>query len=284
MTSVSVVIATADRPGPLARCLAAVAALDPPRDALEVIVVDDGGSAQPGLPEGLPIRLLRSHRAGPGAARNIGAAAAEGDLLAFTDDDCLPDPGWLRALCAATRPGAMIGGRTVNALPDNRFAAASQHIQDLVYAHYNRDPERARFFATNNLAVPRDDFLALGGFDVASFPFASEDRDLCDRWRASGRTLRSAPDAVVRHAHDLDLRGFVRQHVAYGRGAARYHRARALRGTGRLRDEAAFHLDTSLWLQTARLRPAGRAARMVPLLALWQAANAAGYLLERRAG
>jgi GT2 family glycosyltransferase len=283
VTSVSVVIATADRPGPLAGCLAAVAALDHPREALEVIVVDDAGSARPD-PHGLPVRLLRGERGGPGAARNIGAAAAEGDLLAFTDDDCLPEPGWLRALCAAARPDTMIGGRTLNALPHNRFAAASQHIQDLVYAHYNRDPEHARFFATNNVAVPRDAFLALGGFDVASFPFASEDRDLCDRWRASGRGLRSAPDAIVRHAHDLDLRGFVRQHVAYGRGAARYHQARARRGTGRLRDEAAFHLDTSLWLRTARLRPAGRAAGMVPLLALWQAANAAGYLLERRAG
>ncbi len=229
MTSVSVVIATADRPGPLARCLAAVAALEHPRDALEVIVVDDGGSIHPQPVDGLRVRLLRRERGGPGAARNDGAQAAEGELLAFTDDDCLPEPGWLRALCAASAespPGTMIGGRTVNALAANRFAGTSQHIQDLVYAHYNRDAERARFFATNNLAVPRDAFLALGGFDVAAFPFASEDRDLCDRWRASSRDLRSASDAVVHHAHDLDLRGFVRQHVAYGRGAARYHRAR----------------------------------------------------------
>ena len=285
MTSVSIVIATADRPGPLARCLTAVAALEHPRDELEVIVVDDGGGADLELPAGgLPVRLLRRERGGPGAARNDGARAAAGELLAFTDDDCLPEPAWLRELCAAARgaaPGTMVGGRTVNALAGNRFAEASQHIQDLVYAHYNRDPEHARFFATNNLAVPRDAFLALGGFDVATFPFASEDRDLCDRWRASGRGLRSAPGAVVRHAHDLDLRGFVRQHVAYGRGAARYHRARALRGTGRLRDETSFHLDRSLWLRTARLRPARRAAAMVPLLALWQAANAAGFLLER---
>ncbi|MEO8690268.1 MAG: glycosyltransferase [Solirubrobacteraceae bacterium] len=284
MTSVSVVIATADRPGPLARCLAAVAALEHPRDALEVIVVDDGGSIHPQPVDGLRVRLLRRERGGPGAARNDGAQAAEGELLAFTDDDCLPEPGWLRALCAVSAEspsGTMIGGRTVNALAANRFAETSQHIQDLVYAHYNRDAERARFFATNNLAVPRDAFLALGGFDVAAFPFASEDRDLCDRWRASGRDLRSASDAVVHHAHDLDLRGFVRQHVAYGRGAARYHRARARRGTGRLRDDAAFHLDRSLWLRTARLRPARRAAEITALLALWQAANATGYLLEK---
>jgi len=124
----------------------------------------------------------------------------------------------------------------------------------------------------------------LGGFDASGFPFASEDRDFCDRWLASGRTLRYAPDAVVRHAHDLDLPGFVAQHVAYGRGAARYQRVRAARGTGRLRDDTSFHLDRSLWLRTLRLRPRRRAARTVALLALWQGASAAGYPLERSAG
>jgi GT2 family glycosyltransferase len=171
----------------------------------------------------------------------------------------------------------------VNELTSNPFAEASQHIQQLVYEHYNANPERARFFASNNLAVPRDAFEELGGFDSERFPGASEDRDFCDRWLASGRTLRYAPAAVVRHAHDLDLRGFVRQHVEYGRGAARYQRARAARGTGRMRDDLPFHVNRSLWAQTLGLRPAWRAASMAGLLALWQVANAAGYALERRA-
>jgi GT2 family glycosyltransferase len=227
------------------------------------------------------VRVVRHASArGPAAARNTGARHASGDVLAFTDDDCMPEPGWLRALVPAVRPGVAAGGRTVNALAANRFADASQHIVDLVYAHYNR--RAARFCASNNLALRAEDFAAVGGFDEDRFPFASEDRDLCDRWRASGRTLRLVPQAVVHHAHELDLRGFVAQHLAYGRGAARYHAARAARGTGRLRDETPFHLDPSLYLRTLRLRPAGRAARLAALLSLWQAANAAGYLLERR--
>lgn len=273
---VSVVVPTAGRPAPLARCLQALRALDHPH---EVVVVDDGGGAE--VPEG--VRLVRHRRRqGPGAARNTGAAHARGEVLAFTDDDCLPQPGWLRTLAAHTARGVAAGGRTVNALPHNHFADASQHIVDLVYAHYNRDGARPRFLASNNLAVRRDDFLAVGGFDAARFPFASEDRDFCDRWRAAGHELRYAGDAVVRHAHDLDLAGFVAQHLAYGRGAARYHRARRRRGTGRLRDDAPFHADPALWLRTLRLRPARRAARTVALLSLWQAANAAGYALERR--
>jgi glycosyltransferase involved in cell wall biosynthesis len=275
---VSVVVPTAGRPAQLARCLAALRAQDEPDGGFEIVVAIDGDETTPD-PDGARV-VRHARRRGPGAARNTGAVAARGEVLAFTDDDCVPDRGWLAALLAGLGPGAAVGGRTVNALGANRFADASQHIVDLVYAHYNRDERAARFLASNNLAVRRDDFLAVGGFDAGAFPFASEDRDLCDRWRASGRTLRLVPEAVVRHAHELDLAGFVAQHLAYGRGAARYHRARRARGTGRLRDDLPFHLDPSLYVHTARLRPRRRAARVAALLPLWQAANAAGYALE----
>jgi glycosyltransferase involved in cell wall biosynthesis len=264
MTRVSVIVPTADRPQQLAGCLAALRAQDSDGLEIELVVIDDSAE----------------HR-GPGAARNDGAQQATGEVLAFTDDDCRPDRGWLRALVARVEPGVAAGGRTVNALADNPYAAASQHIQDLVYAHYNRDPDAAQFFASNNLAMTRADFLAVGGFDAAMFPFASEDRDFSDRWRASGRTLRYAPDAVVEHAHGLTLRSYVRQHLAYGRGAARYHRARGERGTGRLRDDMSFHRDLSLYRRTLELRPRRRALRTAGLLAVWQVANAAGFGLER---
>jgi GT2 family glycosyltransferase len=279
--SVSVVVPTKDRPRQLRECLQALGRLDYPRERLEVIVVDDGGTFDLGH-VGEAVLLRHQHSLGPGAARNTGAQAAEGDMLAFTDDDCLPERDWLRELMAAVASGSAAGGRTVNALTANPYARASQHIQDLVYAHFNARPEAARFLASNNLALARDAFLELGGFDADRFPEASEDRDLCDRWLASGRTLRYAPGAVVHHAHELDLAGFVRQHVAYGRGAARYQRARAARGTGRLRDDASFHLNAALWRQTMALRPARRAAGMAVLLGIWQAANLLGYVSEGR--
>jgi GT2 family glycosyltransferase len=286
---VSVVVPTKDRPDQLAACLRALGELAHPRERLEVVVVDDGGSAdlepaRAGVPPDLTVSVIRQEARGPGGARNRGAEAAEGELLAFTDDDCLPDPHWVEELAAALEdaPGTACGGRTLNALPGNPFAEASQHVQDLVYAHYNANPEAARFFASNNLAVPRDAFRELGGFDAERFPRASEDRDLCDRWIASGRALRYASAAVVHHTHDLDLPGFARQHLAYGRGAARYHRARAERGTGRMRDDVPFHLNRALWARTLKMVPRRRAAATAALLGVWQIANAAGYVLERR--
>ena len=282
--SVSVVVPTRDRPRALQRCLHALAALDHPRERLEVVVVDDGGTADlsealRAPADGLRVRVLRQAHGGPAGARNAGADAADGQILAFTDDDCAPAPDWLRALLGALAPGphVAVGGRTVNGLTSNPFAAASQAVQDLVYAHYNADPAAAGFVASNNLAMHRAGFRAVGGFDGARFPGASEDRDLCDRWRAAGRRLVYADAAVVWHFHDLSLGGFCRQHVGYGRGAARFHAARQERGTGRLRDELGFHANHALWRAALRDGSLGRLA----LLALWQACNAAGYAAER---
>jgi len=280
--SVSVIVPTRRRPLALARCLAALAQLDHPAERLEVIVADDGGTLGPfSPPEGQRVRILRMAWRGPAAARNAAAAVAEGDVVAFTDDDCEPDRGWLRELLPAISAGVAGGGHTTNRLPDNAYAATSQHVQDLVYAHFNCRPADARFIASNNLAVPRADFAAVGGFDGRRFRGAAEDRDFCDRWRASGGRLVYVPEAVVRHAHDLDLPGFWRQHFGYGRGAACFHAARAARGSGRLRDDMPFHFDPALWRATFELRPRRRAARTAALLMVWQVANATGFACER---
>src|SRR5690606_38106253 len=143
---VSVVVPTYRRPGLLARCLAALAAQDFDPNAYEVIVVDDEPSeatdrvvrlhaerfaldrdtsrVRPGAPpaasaaqleasqSGPRIRYLAMPRnSGPAAARNLGWRAAEAPVIAFTDDDCLPQPGWLREGLAALGDAAGATGR-----------------------------------------------------------------------------------------------------------------------------------------------------------------------------
>jgi glycosyltransferase involved in cell wall biosynthesis len=285
---ISVVIPTRSRPDALRRCLQALAAQSHPRERFEVIVVDDG-SAQPlddvaaALRDSLPLTLLRQANAGPGAARNRGAAVARGALLAFTDDDCLPDANWLAALARqhAATPADLLGGRLVNHDPGNPYAEASQCILDGAYRFYAGGPDPGRFFASSNLAVPAAGFAALGGFDSA-FRIASEDRDLCARWAASGRALRFVEDAVVRHAPRLDLARFARQHFNYGRGAFRYNRARSRRGAGRAPQGLATH---GRFLRTVGAgfagRPPAERLRLGALLLLWQGLTVAGYLREQ---
>lgn len=283
----SVIVPTYARPRQLALCLEALAGLDFSHDQFEVVVVDDGSPTPPrevtaSFADRLSITLLTQPNAGPGAARNTGAAHARGQFLAFTDDDCTPEKGWLSRLEAAFReaPDCLLGGRTVNRLTGNAYAAASQVIVDAAYAFYNDDSASARFFASNNMAVPADRFRQSGGFDVA-FRIASEDRELCDRWRHTGGRLVYVPDAVVFHAHPLTFLGFCRQHFSYGRGARRYHRLRARRRSGRLSADMGFHARLPRLVRPSLSRlPWRQAAVVVGLLGVWQVANALGFFYE----
>ena len=278
----SVVVPTFQRPDRLAACLDALRAQDAAAagHAFEVVIVDDGSEprvdpalcADPG--QAHAIRLLRQANAGPAAARNRGAREARGRLLAFTDDDCRPAPGWLSALIAASaaEEAALLGGRTVNGETDNVFSAASQDLIGFL------DAEDQRYFASNNIACAREAFFALGGF-ASGFPLAGgEDRDLGLRWGASGRPLRRVPDAVVAHHHALTPRGFWRQHANYGRGA-RHLRARGAEGGGHAFASLAWYAALVSWPLRTRQE---RGWRRAGLLAAAQLATAWGFATPNR--
>jgi glycosyltransferase involved in cell wall biosynthesis len=270
----------------LADCLRSLAALEYPRDRFEVIVVDDGGGSPldtrvaPFAAE-LDITLIRQPNGGPSAARNTGAARARGEFLAFTDDDCRVEPGWLSALAHVLldQPECMVGGHTVNAAPD-LCSITSQLIVDVVYRHYNTDPRHARFVASNNVALPARDYRDVGGFDPAFR--SAEDRDLCDRWRHQGRHIVYSAEARVHHDRPMNVHAFCLQHFAYGRGAERFHRQRSARGSGTLLVESKFHLDVLNWLWHPLTQvPLRQAPAVAALLGLWQVANLAGFFWEK---
>jgi len=287
LPSCTVVIPTRRRPQLLTNCLRALAASEYPSSRLEVIVVDD--DTQPttrttvdAARDRLEVTLLESRSRGPAAARNAGARHGRGDVLAFTDDDCRVDPGWLAALASrvVAGPAEGAGGHAVNELKDNHWSSLSQTIVDLVYAHYNEDFEHARFVTTNNLAVRAEAFRRVGGFDE-SFRTA-EDRDFCRRWRAAGLELAYAPDAVVRHMHELTLGTFMRQHFAYGRGAFRFHRRARGAGDAQVAATARFYASLPRLLPQVARENGSSSSRLgfAADIAVWQAVNAAGFAWE----
>jgi glycosyltransferase involved in cell wall biosynthesis len=292
MTAVrwSVVVPTYDRPRQIAACLKSLGTLTPPSGGFEIIVVNDGGRAPP--PEaverarhGAPARVtvLTQENQGPAVARNTGAERAQGEWLAFTDDDCLPDPGWLLQLDRVTSgsPDILLGGRTTNAFEDNIYSVASQLLTDLTSAYFDGGAA-GRFYNSNNMAVPRDAFLKAGGFDVR-LPKAGEDREFSDRWSARGQPTRTVEYAVVHHAHDLTLLSFLRQHFTYGRAASEYRRIRADAGRP-VRVEPRFYLRSLRYAGT--VARGLRAAALSTLIFLAHGAYGAGLLLEtiRRGG
>jgi GT2 family glycosyltransferase len=286
-----VIVPTHRRPTQLAECVRALAALDYPRDAFEVIVVHDGEPAQAietvpnncGL-SGLSLRFVNQPSGGPAMARNTGASCATGTYLVFTDDDCAPAPDWLTRLERHfdTSPESAIGGLTVNALGAIVYSAASQLLIDYLYDYFHVAQTGARFFTTNNLAVAARGFRELKGFD-GSFPFAGgEDREFCERWQRSGRQILYADDVRVYHSHRLDLPGFVRQHFNYGRGADFLHVSRA-RHTGdsllpKL-EPATFYINLVRFPFTRGLR--WKAIPLAALMCLSQVAYGTGYFSER---
>jgi glycosyltransferase involved in cell wall biosynthesis len=281
----TIVIPTYRRPRQLGELLRALRELEYPTTRFEIVVVDDGGGLPADFPapfQDLNLRILSQPNAGPAAARNFGASVAEGQFLAFTDDDCRPSEHWLRALAAhfTNHPECGAGGRTINVLTRNIFSSASQLLLDYVYLYYNKDAYSATFFASNNFAVPTNPFRELGGFDTSFRRAAGEDREFCDRWVWSGRALHCVPDALVHHAHPLSLIRYLRQHFNYGVGAHAYHRARAARGAGSFRPDPQFY--SRLLGFPLRREGVGRGSVLALLFLLSQVATVAGYCRRPR--
>lgn len=283
----SIVIPTYNRSDRLKNCLGAIAQLDYPRDRFEVIVVDDGSqnSMEPVIAPFrslIHLRLIRQDNAGPAKARNVGAATANGTFLVFTDDDCTPTIDWLTALEArfAQFPNSLVGGYTLNALPENLYSTASQSLIDYLYQYYSPEQNSSTFFASNNFALPTQRFQEIGGFDT-SFPLAAgEDREFCDRWSCHGYPMVYAPEAQVYHAHYLTLFKFWRQHFNYGRGAFCFHQVRAHRVGDRIKVEPLpfyFNLLTYPLSQPSK----HQALLIAPLLMVSQVANVVGFFWER---
>ena len=283
----SIIIPTYRRPAQLTACLRSLVRCNYPRNRLQVIVVDEGSGTPPRAAIApfsgqIDLAMIELGSGGVARARNFGARHARGDYLAFIDDDCAATSDWLSALASGltSAPGCAVCGRTVNALPQRMTSEASQMRLDYLNLHYNTGPERDRFIAVNNLAVPAPGFRELGGFDE-SFPLArGEERDFCGRWVSSGRKLIYAADAVVLDAHTPTVLTFLREHFANGLGAYSFQRARARRGEEELRNEpVGFYWDL-VTFPFAR-RAGWRAPLLAGLIAVSQCASAVGYCWAR---
>ena len=284
----SIVIPTYNRPVELTVCLRGLLRLDYPKDRLEVIVVDDGGAVLldrivAPFREPLHLTLIRQENAGATTARNTGAAAAKGNFLVFTDDDCEFAPDWLKSLAARfhASPRAMVGGAVLNKLPDNIASTASHLLLKFVLEYYNEGIGKTGFLSGNNQAVPASGFRAIGGFDEVFPPgVGADDRELCDRWVDFGRPLVYAPEARIYHPYVYTLRGFVRQHFKNGRGAWYFRRIRAKRNR-RVEVEPLHSFYGKLLRYPLEQKCGLKTPLFVFLLAISQIANGSGFYWEK---
>lgn len=196
MPRVSVVIPHYSDVESLAKCLAALDRQTVRPD--EIVVADNNSPSGPA-----PIEAVIAGRAklvvvpekGAGPARNGGVAAASGELLAFTDCDCVPEPGWLEAGLAALNDADFVGG-AMRVLVEREDRMTGPEAFERVFAFDNRDYVlRKGFTVTANLFCPRALFDRVGGFRVG----VSEDLEWCLRAREAGYRIGYAADAIVGH-------------------------------------------------------------------------------------
>jgi GT2 family glycosyltransferase/ABC-type thiamine transport system ATPase subunit len=204
-------------------CLTAVAALDYPD--YEAIVVDDGSTddtAETARAHG--VRVISTPNRGLSSARNTGAKAATGEIVAYCDDDAMPDPHWLTYLATTymSTEHAAVGGPNIAPLDDGAVADCIANAPGCAIHVLLSDTE-AEHIPGCNSSFRRDALLEVGGFDP-QFRVAGDDVDLCWRLQDRGWTIGFNAAAMVWHHRRGSVGAFWRQQRSYGRAEAMLER------------------------------------------------------------
>jgi glycosyltransferase involved in cell wall biosynthesis len=195
---VSVIIPALNEEEMAGRCLGSLAESHFPLDAFEVVLVDNGSTdrtvevAQSFMPR-LRLTILRRPGVNISALRNLGAAAAKGNILAFLDADCLVPPDWMEKACChlASEDAGVIGG-SIDIPEDSRWVARSWYR-----VGYAPQDGEVTYVPSGNMLIRRACFRRIGGFNESLK--TSEDCELCLRARAAGLTVQAISEMAVVH-------------------------------------------------------------------------------------
>jgi GT2 family glycosyltransferase len=225
LPKVSVVVATYNGARTLKACLESLARLNYPD--YEVVLVDDGSTdntpqivAEFAEKAGPFFRFLRQANEGLSAARNTGIAAATGEVVAFTDDDCRADEDWLHYLVGDLLRGDFAGIGGHNFLPtDDSPVAAAVMASPGGPAHVMLNDREAEHVPGCNMAFWKHALVEISGFDPI-FTKAGDDVDVCWRLQERGRHLGFSPAGVVWHCRRSTVPAYFKQQSGYGEAEA----------------------------------------------------------------
>jgi glycosyltransferase involved in cell wall biosynthesis len=236
---VSLIIATRDRCRQLERCLDAVARLQFERP-WELVIVDNGstdGTAQViqqfSQRSQFPVRYVFEPKPGLGNAHNAGLAVARGEIVAFTDDDCYPEPDLLRCVWRAFEDPSLgyIAGRITLHDPSDDPMTTIESTSPCTFPP--RSFVRVGSVGGANMAFRRKVLTDIGGFDPLFGPgalFNTEDVDAAARASAIGWKGEYRPEVIVRHHHGRKAADIPPLVKSYGIGAGAYHMKLLLQG------------------------------------------------------
>jgi GT2 family glycosyltransferase len=227
--SLTVAVATCGRPEALERCLEAIAAQTRAPDQLIVVDQDPSREAREVISRsGLTVDYHEQPRLGLSASRNLALAKAEGNVLAVTDDDCIPDPDWVAALVdsfdSETSPAALTGPILApeGEPPPGMYAISLRTSRETLV--FSRRTVPWFVGSGGNFAASIEELRAIGGWDerlgAGSRGMAGEDCELIDRLLSLGKSIRYDGRAIVRHDWQTRQRRMsTRWSYGYGIGA-----------------------------------------------------------------
>ena len=214
---ISVIIPAKNASDTIASCLDGVLSQQNLDVEYEIILVDDGSEDDTGaIAHEKGVTVIRQENAGPAAARNAGAHRARGDLLAFTDSDCVPSPNWLYHLTCPFQELNVVGAK--GTYRTHRHGLVPRFVQQEYEYKYRKMAklENIDFIDTYSAAYRRRIFLENGGFDDAFAVPSVEDQELSFRLARKGYRMVFATEAYVHHQHDRDLIAYAKRKWGIG--------------------------------------------------------------------
>lgn len=208
--TVSVVIPAYNAAATIDRCLAGLAAQSYPPDRYEVIVVDDGSTDDTGVRiKSTGVKYLYQPNQGPATARNNGAAEANGDIILFTDADCIPTANWIAEMVKPFSDPEVIAVKGAYRCKQSGLVARFVQLEFEERFAMLEKAESIDMIDTYAAAIRKNIFADLHGFDT-SFPKANnEDTELSYRMAALGKKMVFNPKAIVYHLnHPASIRRY----------------------------------------------------------------------------
>jgi GT2 family glycosyltransferase len=213
---VSVIVCSYNGGQTLEACLRSLKKLNYPD--YEVVLVDDGSkdNTREIVSHHPWVRTIHQPNMGLSVARNVGAAHASGEILAYTDSDCMADPDWLYYLVGTLLSGdyAGVGGPNISP-PAQNWHQACVAAAPGGPSHVLLTDVVAEHIPGCNMAFHRWAFDKVGGFDP-EYRKAGDDVDFCWRLQQEGQVIAFSPSAIVWHYRRFTLKAFRKQQEGYG--------------------------------------------------------------------
>ena len=217
--SVTVIVPVRDAERTIAKCIEALLAQDYPQSLLQIIIADNGSTDHTQeIIRSFPVEMVIEPKTGSYNARNLALPLARGEIIAFTDSDCVPESDWLSCLIRGFEDPRVVGcgGKIEDFIGTGWVQSYSnRHVlrQDQALAESTRPHP---YIIGANMAYRREVFSEIGTFDGRFI--SGGDTDMSWRVQQAGYLVRYVPEAVVHHFHRASVDGLYGQYFRYGIG------------------------------------------------------------------